>query len=268
MVDKTLYKGLRLLETMAEASRPMRLSDIAQANELTTSNAYRLLQTLKAMGYVRQRADRPLYEITYKLFEVSTQIGQHQDMMKAAHRLLEALSEQFDENVLLSVRDGVSSVIVDRIESAKAVRSFTRIGSRAPLHVISPGKLLLAFAPDEIVAQCMAALKAYTERTVAVPEALAAELARIRRQGYAVADREFNVFVRGVAVPVRNRHGEVAAAVSISGTLERFDEDTIQTFLAALLTTRDRIEAAWFEGYRAPAAQAPTPAAPCSASLS
>ena len=259
MVDKTLYKGLRLLETMAEAGRPMRLSDIAQANELTTSNAYRLLQTLKAMGYVRQRADRPLYEITYKLFEVSTQIGQHQDMMKAAHRLLEALSEQFDENVLLSVRDGVSSVIVDRIESAKAVRSFTRIGSRAPLQVISPGKLLLAFAPEEIIAQCAASLQAYTERTVATREGLFAELARIRRQGYSIADREFNEFVRGVAVPVRNRHGEVAAAISISGPLERFDADTVQTFLTALLSTRDRIEAAWFEGYRGAAGHAPAP---------
>jgi len=267
MVDKTLYKGLRLLETMAEAGRPMRLSDIAQANELTTSNAYRLLQTLKAMGYVRQRADRPLYEITYKLFEVSTQIGQHQGMMKAAHRLLEALSEQFDENVLLSVRDGVSSVIVDRIESAKAVRSFTRIGSRAPLHVISPGKLLLAFAPEEVIAQCAAALETYTERTVATPDRLFAELARIRQQGYSVADREFNAFVRGVAVPVRNRHGEVAAAVSISGPLERFDEDTVQAFLAALLATRDRIEAAWFEGYRNPAVPASPPATPCNADL-
>jgi len=250
MVDKTLFKGLRLLETMAEAGRPMRLSDIAQANELTTSNAYRLLQTLKLMGYVRQQPDRPLYEITFKLFEVSTQIGEHQDMMKTARRRLQALSEQFDENVLLSVRDGASSVIVDRIETSRNVRSYTRIGERAPLFAVSPGKLLLAFAPDDIIAQNVASLRAYTARTVATPERLFAELAQIRLQGYSVADREFNEFVRGVAVPVRNRHGEVAAAISISGPLERFDEDTVQTFLAALLATRDRIEAAWFEGYR------------------
>ncbi|MDD7973101.1 IclR family transcriptional regulator [Roseinatronobacter alkalisoli] len=242
---KSVDKALRLLEILSQSDRPMRLRDISDASGLTRSNAFRMLQTLRDLGYVQQNGDGSYYDLTLKLFEVSARKVASNSLVSAAHPILQRLSEHVTENVMLSVREDLTSVVIDRIESRAFVRTFAYLGARAPLHTVSGGKVLLAYAPDEVVAAMSQNLVRFTARTITDPDRLAQEIAAIRKRGYATAFHEINEAARGVAVPIRSRHGDVVAALSISGPMEDLSDELIGDFVAFLKEHAALIERAW-----------------------
>ena len=52
-------------------------------------------------------------------------------------------------------------------------------------------------------------------------EPLRDEIAEIRKKGYALDDQEKELGIRCIAAPVLNHRGEIEAAISISGALQR-----------------------------------------------
>jgi IclR family acetate operon transcriptional repressor len=77
-------------------------------------------------------------------------------------------------------------------------------------------------------------LSAVTERTLAEPRALRAELERSRERGYSTEDGEYRRGVRALAVPVRTDDDEVVAALAVSS----------RDSLESLLERADRVAAA------------------------
>jgi IclR family pca regulon transcriptional regulator len=92
------------------------------------------------------------------------------------------------------------------------------LGSRAPAPLSSAGLVLLAFQAPESIEQWLASypIKVFTPHTYATIERLREVLGEIRRNGYVVTDQQLELGVRGVAVPLRDRHGTVVAAISVS----------------------------------------------------
>ena len=95
----------------------------------------------------------------------------------------------------------------------------TRIGASNPLHCTSVGKAILAFLPEERVAEILRHIRyeRFTHRTIATAEALRAEIDKTRRRGYAVDDEELEEGLRCIAVPVLDAQRQPVAAVSVSG---------------------------------------------------
>jgi DNA-binding IclR family transcriptional regulator len=110
-------------------------------------------------------------------------------------------------------------VYIDKIEPARSVRMITRIGASNPVHCTSVGKAILAFMPEEKVADVLrrTRFERFTHRTVATPEALRVEIEKTRRRGYAVDDEELEEGLRCIAVPVLDAQRQPVAAVSVSG---------------------------------------------------
>lgn len=242
---KSVEKALRLLEILSLAEEPMRLRDIARQAEITRSNALRLLQSMRDLGYVRQVENSTRYELTLKTFEIGARKMASDSLVTAAHPILLQLAETVPHNVLLSVREGLSSVVVDRIESRSFVRTFAYLGARAPLHAVSGGKVLLAFAPEEVIAEVSRNLEGFTANTITNPEKLAQELSSVRTRGYATTSKELNDVVQGISVPVRSRYGDVAAALSVSGPHQTVGAESIEQNVALLKLHAEKIEAAW-----------------------
>ena len=69
-VDKTLQKGLAIIELLSDAGRPLGVSEIAQALSLTKSNVHRLLQSLCTVGWVIRNSSRGAYDLSLRVWEV------------------------------------------------------------------------------------------------------------------------------------------------------------------------------------------------------
>jgi len=242
-METTLVKGLKMLEAVARSDAPRGVSDLARELGITRSNAHRLLQTLTALGYVRHDPEQGQYGSTLRLFEIGAGIATRVDVRKVAHPVMQTLAGELDENVILSVRDGHEVLVLDRVESTRTLRTYTPLGARSPMHSTSPGKLLLAYAPADVVEAAAQALTRFTERSVSDRAALEAELTRIRQQGYAVARAEWHEDVGGVSAPIRRSGGAVSAALSVSGPAVRFKPADIKAHLPRLMAAVGEISA-------------------------
>ena len=163
---------------------------------------------------------------------------------RAAHPVLLDLRHKTRESAQLAVLDGTDIVIIDTEESYAFVREITTPGQRTPAHALSTGKVLMAYLPD---AQLEALLRrrrrrAFTAKTITAADDLRRELARVRRQGFALADEEYEEGVIGIAAPIFDRWGTAVAAISVGGPrgrlLPRLDAVVAHVRRAAEAVTR------------------------------
>ena len=138
--------------------------------------------------------------------------------------------------------DGSEVVYLDRVETAWPLRMTLQPGSRVPLHCTASGKLLLASLPAARRRRLVATLplERYTERTLIDANALEAELARIRRVGYATDNEEYLAGLVCVAVPVTLDRRRTAACIAVHAPLARMPLDAAIGHLPALRRARRR----------------------------
>lgn len=220
-MDKTLMKGLRVLECVARSREPRGASDVAAELGMTKSNAYRTLQTLVEMRYVARLADRPAYEPTAKLFEIGTLVGNRFEVKALALPILQEIVRRTGENGAVAVLDGTDVVYIERVDSPNPVRSVVRTGERLPAYCSAAGKVLLAHAPQHVVDQLEGTFVAFTDRTITTLPDLRADLAKIREKGVCTVRGEWHLQVAGIAVPIFNPAGKAVAALSVSGPADR-----------------------------------------------
>ncbi len=242
-MDKTLIKGLTLLEALATGPAPRGVSDLAQATGLTRSNAHRTLQTLVAAGYARQQADGR-YDCSLKIFELGNAVIARIDVATVAGPFIQALAEKTEETVHLSVLDGADVVYVQKIDSPQPVRAYSRVGGRAPASCVATGKALLAFQGQAERDAVIGQLHPYTPRSITDPGELAEELDRIRQQGYAINRGEWRESVCGLAAPIFDAAGQAVAGVGISGPRQRLTSSKLRGFSGEVLATASAISQA------------------------
>jgi IclR family transcriptional regulator, acetate operon repressor len=219
---QSVDRALDLLEALAEADRPVGVSELATATSLPFGTAHRLLRSLVARGYARQDPDRR-YTPGAGLLRLGS-VAQR-SLGRGARPYLARLVELSGETANLAVRDGDQVVYLAQAPSPHALRMFAEAGRHAHAHCTAVGKVLLAdLSTDErdgVIAR--AGLPRRTDSTITRPEVLVRELERVRSGGFALDNGEEDSGVRCVAVPV-GEPGAVIAALSVSGPTERMDQ--------------------------------------------
>jgi DNA-binding IclR family transcriptional regulator len=141
-------------------------------------------------------------------------------------------------------------VYLERIECHWALRVHLQAGSRVPAHCTSGGKVMLAHLDEAVRARLLrnVTLKPCTKYTITRTEELEAELAEVRRRGYAVNNQEFMIGIIGVAVPIADCQGRVLAALAVHGPSPRLDLDRAIGFVPRLKEASAIMADAWTSG--------------------
>ncbi|MEA2379503.1 MAG: IclR family transcriptional regulator, acetate operon repressor [Thermoleophilaceae bacterium] len=225
---QSVGRSLDLLE--AVASEELGLVALAERTGLGPSTAYRLLATLSARGYVARSASTGHYRLGHRLVELASVAGRGSERISsAAQPHLQELRDATSETVNLSVPDGLAIVYVAQVESPRAVRMFTTIGRRVPLHACAAGKAILASSPQTLLDEVLGkGLTQLTRHTLATPDALAEDLELTRERGFATDREEYEEGVACVAAPIFGPGGEVVAAASVSGPATRMLEGNLE----------------------------------------
>ncbi|MBV8997919.1 MAG: IclR family transcriptional regulator [Solirubrobacterales bacterium] len=204
-----------MLETFSPASPALTLSEIARRTGLPLTTAHRLLAELCDAGALERESDGR-YRIGLRLWEIASLAPRGVPLREAALPFLEDLYEVTHENAQLGVREGHDVVYIERIAGRRAVGVLTRVGGRFPLHASGIGLVLLAHAPERIQREVLEGrLQRFTDHTITDPARLARILARVRRDGVAISDRQVTDDAMSVAAPITDASGEVIAALSI-----------------------------------------------------
>ncbi len=190
------------------------LNALADRADLPLSTAYRLATELVEWGGL-ERANGG-YRIGLHLWEVGSRATRSATVGSVAQPYMQDLYEATHENVQLAVLDGHQALYVEKITGRRALPIDTRRGGRLPLHATGVGKALLAYAPEQLFQEIVAAgLKRYTPHTIVAPGQLRRALAAVRRTGVAVAREEMSLGSVSVASPLFDATGSAVAAMSI-----------------------------------------------------
>lgn len=235
-MEKTLAKGLKVLECVSRSRGPRGASDVAAELGMTKSNAYRTLQTLVAMKFLARLPDQAAYEPTARLFELGMMVGNRFEVKAHAQPILHEIVRMTGENAAVAVLDDREVIYLDRVDSPNPVRSVVRTGERLPSYCSAAGKALLAYAPEALIDSMADILVPFTERTITDVAALRASLVEVRERGVSEVFGEWHLQVADVAVPIRSASsGRVVAALSVSGPSDRFGPSQVRSCTEAAL---------------------------------
>lgn len=216
-MEQTVVKAMSVLETLIHNEQPQRLTDLAQALGMTKPNVFRLLGTLSELGYVQQNPETSLYRPTLKVYELGAVLIGRADLVSVGGVCIRWLTEQSRESTQLAVFDDGYVVYVDKVDSPQPLKAMTAIGSRVPAGCVSTGKAMLAWLPDTALQAALPLMKKFTAQTRLTQRALEKDFAEARSCGYAVNRGEWRSGVGGIAAPIRDRFGNVVAAVGMWG---------------------------------------------------
>jgi DNA-binding IclR family transcriptional regulator len=193
---------------------------------MNACTAMRFLASLSAGGYVRQDPETQKYTLTAKLCSLGQAVRESLNLEALALPYLRSLSAHFDESSCLAVEEEMEVAYVQTVRNPSSVlRTTKRIGNLAPMHCTGVGKLLLLNKDPSAIDGLIAVKKltAFTPKTITTRERLMEELSRIRQRGYAVDDEECEPGVKCVAVPIYDCTNRIAAALSLTGPVQRMN---------------------------------------------
>lgn len=239
-MDTTVVKALTVLEHLVQSPGPVRLSTVAQALGLQKSNVHRTLATLVAQGYVARDGSTGLYRPTLRLFELGAKVVSDHPAKRAAAPYIQDLHRTLGETVNLYVLDHGQVLVIDKLLSPRPLRFSTQPGSRIPASTTAAGRAMLAYDPDPrtTIALSQPLVRPGVEVDV---EQILALLPDIRRRGYAQATNAWTPGLFSIAAPILRRDGTAAAAIGVSGPVERQEDKRHEEIVEALLTTSARI---------------------------
>ena len=241
---EALARGLDVIVAFGTAGAPRTLSQLAETAGVPRPTARRVLITLAELGYVH--IDEGVYALTPRVLELGTSYVSSSNIWALARPHLTELVHRTSESCSIAQLDGSDVVYVARVAVPKLVTLSVGIGTRFPAVPTSLGKVLLAALPEERLDAVLAEPSRAGVQAVWRPQRaeIDAELARVRRQGWALTDQQLAPAIRSIAAPIRDAAGEVVAAVNINAHALETEVDVLtEQYLPWLLRAASAISA-------------------------
>ncbi|MEW9551931.1 IclR family transcriptional regulator [Nonomuraea sp. NPDC050783] len=218
----SLERGLSILDAFTGDRSVLGIADLARAVGLNKSTTHRYVATLTALRYLEQDPETRKYFLGPRAVDLGFAAIDSMELARVTGPPLQALADETGCTASAAVGDGPDVVYVDRRRSSRrgtlALDLNLHVGSRLPAYCTSMGKVLLAHRDPAALRQILdrTDLARRGPRTITNREQLLAALARVRQSGVAVNDEELAPGLRSFSAPVRDRSGEVVAAINVA----------------------------------------------------
>jgi IclR family KDG regulon transcriptional repressor len=229
----SVSNAARVLREFGKGESQLGVSDLARRVGIAKSTAHRIVHTLAAEGLLERVEETGTYRLSVVMRILGASAQSSSLLHSASTTVLDMLRNLTKETVQVAVLDGLEVVYVERRESPHAVRVFGRIGNRAPANSTGTGKLLLAYLPDDELSARLEGVRLVrrTPYTLTDPDMLRAEFGKIRNRGWSENINESEMGIASVSAPIRDDSGEVVAALSVAGPVQRLDGNNVRRFI-------------------------------------
>ena len=243
MQSSIVHKLLGLLSVISAAPKPLTFSEVVEKPGLNKSTIHRLLAIGVEEGMLRYDAQKKVYVLGPRIFDLVRNAYKGYDIQAIALDEMVRLYDLFDANVTLGIPSGMETTYLRILESARSFGGVQRPGSREPMHCSASGKALLAFLPEPVLNSKLQGydFARFTDRTIVTADDFHAELADVRRQGFAQNDREQYDHFLGIAAPIFNYIGEPIAVLNIWSAYSAHNIDEVRTWSGELMSSAARI---------------------------
>jgi DNA-binding IclR family transcriptional regulator len=239
---QSVDRAISVMEILAQRGEAG-VSEVAGEIEVHKSTAFRLLGALEARGLVEQAGERGKYRLGFGIVRLAGAVTGRIDITQQGRPVCERLAEQLGETVNIAVMQEHYAINLYQVRGPGAITAHNWVGQLTPLHATSSGKILLAHmsVKERAALLASAGMKKVTPRTITAKTKLEKNLAETRDRGYSYTLEELEVGLQAMAAPVRNRDGEVIAALSASGPGYRLTEERMHELSPVLIEGAEEI---------------------------
>ncbi|WP_305670292.1 IclR family transcriptional regulator [Falsiroseomonas sp.] len=232
---RSVLMAVRVLEAMALAGGPLRVSDLARRLTEPKGRVHRHLVTLRLAGLVAQEEATERYHLTWRMFQIGQAAGEQFDLKRVAEPAMHRLRDAVGQSVLLAVPTGGDPMVVHALEAPNTVQISVQPGNRPPAHCSAQGRIMLAFGPPAAEARALAGkMEALTPHSLTDPARLRARLEVVRGRMWDTAPSEALLGVNALAAPLFAAGHVLVGSIGIVGSVQFVPDPPDQAMLAAL----------------------------------
>lgn len=225
-VNRTIMRTIDILELLAKNKEGYSLTDISKMLNVPKSSVFDIIKTLvyRHMVVENHQSSTIKYKIGLQSFLIGSSFLSHIDIVDVAREELILLANKMNATTFMAVLDDYKIAYIYKYESQNSIITTANIGTRGSLHSTGLGKVLMAFSSQDTFDNCLKQMsfEPYTPYTITSIEDYLKEINKVKRQGYALDNRENSNYQFCAAAPIRNHQGDVIAAISCSGLYDEF----------------------------------------------
>jgi DNA-binding IclR family transcriptional regulator len=228
---QTVSRAMQSLLALAEHREGLSLTELARAINSSKATAHRIVKTLKEFDFVGTTASTGKLRLGPGLLILSHRVPPDADIRELAHPRLDWLRDKTEQTACLHLPLGRERVCVAQAESHAELKWVAAIGQRFPLTAGAPGKVLVAFLPDEERERVLRTvpLTRFTPDSITDRRQFERALDQVRRDGYAIAVNENVAGSAACSAPVWDSTGRVAAAITVVGSANRLSRGHLRS---------------------------------------
>lgn len=232
-----------IIEILAKGKMEYSIAELMKEAQLPKGTVYRLLGTLRSLGYVGHNRDNRKYYLTYKFAKIGIAMNERLHIPEIIPHM-KMLAKEYREMVNLAVLEQDKVVYLHSIESPHALKLDFKVGTYQPAHCTALGRVLLAYQDEDTLNVFLKKdnFKSYTQKTITDPKQLAKILQEIRKQGYSFVSEEYRSGVCCIAAPIFDEKGNITASLSFSLPTARMEHDILDKMTKSLKSTVEGIK--------------------------
>lgn len=244
---QALARASAIIDVIADAGEDgVGLSNISKITGLNKTTAFNLLASLVTLRFVEQLEISRKYILGLRNLELGRIVQRRMHIPTLARSMLIDLCKKTNETINLGLPDVLDLWVADSFKGAKLMHATAAVGGRWPYHSTALGKAFMMRwdSPRRRNIYDTCGLPQMTPDTITDIDALEMQLTRFRAQGYVLDLEENEIGINGIATPVVDGLGKVAAAISISGPAGRLTKDIMEQFAPDLIAAAKLVTAA------------------------
>ena len=214
-------RGLAVICAFDATHPELTLSEVAEITGISRAAARRLLSTLEHLGYAHMNGRS--YTLTPKTMKLGYAFLSGQALPDIVEHYVVKVAEQTGESCSVCVLDGTDVVYIARASTKKIMSVNLSIGTRLPAWATANGRILLGNLDDTALEAALAQsdIVKHSVNSITEREKLLAAIRSVRKLGYSLVSQELEDGLTAVAVPLRDKSGNVVAAMNVAGHVHR-----------------------------------------------
>lgn len=224
---QSIETGFRLLQCLEQAPEPLSLKALSDRAGVSASRARFYMVSFIRLGLISQDRHHGHYGLGPYARHLGLAALQRMDVVQASTQPLRRLCDTLEEGVYLSVWGNRGPTIVLNLDGPRETPMSVRVGYVLPLLYTATGRIFLSHLPrqatDALVQEDLASGERGAEPANEASEAIEDIIARCRSTGFARTESLLNSGFAGVAAPVFDHRGWIAAVVTVIGLKHRID---------------------------------------------
>lgn len=230
--NKSLTRGLQILKEILFSKKPLTAISLCQKLDIDKSTMSRLITSLMSEGFIKY-LDNSKEIVKADILDIMTSKALHEVLVERTADLLENIFNLTNECTHLAVISNDSLLYLNQIDnSTRVIKMRNTIGTHAPLHCTSLGKVILAYTSFDIN---NLELNEYTKNSVKKSMYLKKELEIVKRNLYSIEIEEYEYGLSSLSLAIFSNEKKFLGAVGISGLSARLDKNTLENYAKDIL---------------------------------